>query len=150
MSRFVNEIYKVPLMFECNNNLTVANLRYKGKNYVGCAFLHPDDVEFASKRVGKHIAAIRARISCLEDVLVTQKEILAERERFFNEVKMHRELEEVDPKGYFRRVLKQQRTRIIALSTALSKEKAGLKEYIKGQNNVIASVTRYRNKVKGI
>lgn len=46
-----------------NDNLTLASVTYKGKNYFGTATIHPEDKDFESKNFGARLAHERAILS---------------------------------------------------------------------------------------
>lgn len=123
-------------------------LRYKNREYVGAAFVHPDDEDFASEKVGHGIALSRARIEILKDEKERLQQEYIDKMRMYNDVLGYgaKKSEEVDPTGAFKKSIKRTYDRYLTLVEFLKEEEKGLDNYLKGQDEIVTRLKRNRRK----
>ena len=54
------------IKFEYSNNTAICTIKYKGYEFIGKAFCHPDDMDYESERTGLCIAEARANIKVMK------------------------------------------------------------------------------------
>lgn len=125
-------------------------LRYKNREYVGAAFVHPDDEEFFSEKVGYSIALSRARIQILKDEKERLRQEYIDKMRLYNDVLGYgaKKSEEIDPTGAFKKNIDKTLHRYFTITEVLKEEQEGLKTYLEGQNTFIENLKAYRKKDK--
>lgn len=125
-------------------------LLYKDKEYVGVAFVHPSDEDFASEKVGHGIALSRARIQILKDEKQRLLQEYKDKRRMYNDVLGYgtKTSEEVDPTGAFKNNIKRAYNRYLTIVEFLKEEEKGLDNYLKGQDEIVTRLRRNREKDK--
>lgn len=133
-----------------NSTITAVSIKYNGQSYTGTAICHPDDKDFYSRKVGQRIALSRARIAAMKAELKREKNkykittdfcrIMTNDLTLVNESSMF--------KKRFFKLLNRTAGRIDSLEKGIIRERNSLKEYLKGLDKAINSVTRMRNKDK--
>ena len=123
-------------------------LQYKNREYVGAAFVHPDDEDFASEKVGHGIALSRARIEILKDEKERLFQEYKDKMRLYNDVLGYgaKKSEEVDPTGAFKKSIKRTYDRYLTFVEFLKEEEKGLDNYLKGQDEIVTRLKRNRRK----
>ena len=146
----VSSIYDAPIIsktVEDNKHITVVIL-YNGEPFVGESWLHDEDSEFYSYKVGSNIALSRARINAMKYALKRTRYELIIKKDMYNQITGYgiKDDKEIDPTGAITKNIHKTENRVYTLNRALKKEKYTLRTYIKGQNRVIQCVRRFRNK----
>lgn len=122
---------------------TVATIRYNGRTYIGYSFVHPDDEDFASTRVGKNIALSRARTKAMENELRKEQSGYVYKKQLYNEIFLD---VKSDYSERANNLLIQTERRCKNLRVAIKKEKHNLNKYLQGQAKAIESIRRFRSK----
>lgn len=145
----VSAIYKAPVIAtaisEIAGEITLL-IKYDGKLFTGSSFLHPDDKEFFSERVGTCIAKSRARLSAFEYAIKEAQKTAEIKERMMLEL-IHTtgySWEELDPTGKVRQNIDKSMALIEGLKKAYSREKKFLANYLEGQDRAVDSVKLHR------
>ena len=123
-------------------------LQYKNREYVGAAFVHPDEEDFASEKGGHGIALSRARIEILKDEKERLFQEYKDKMRLYNDVLGYgaKKSEEVDPTGAFKKSIKRTYDRYLTFVEFLKEEEKGLDNYLKGQDEIVTRLKRNRRK----
>lgn len=107
----------------------------KNENYVGEAFLHPDDKDFYSEKVGTNIALSRARLDAMYWL----------RAKIYNQIveeTIHCYRSNGNPSRRIMSLAKQAEY----VTSCINDEKRVLSDYLKGQSRAVESVKRVRAK----
>lgn len=124
-------------------------INYDNEYSIGVAITHTNDKDFFSEKVGYRIALSRAKIAAFKRELRKARRKLKERKIFYKEVIPDEAMIDIfDPRGAFARRLVRDQYLINDLRDALKREEANLNNYIKGQDKMIESVKRFREKDK--
>ena len=124
--------------YEYDNGKSVCQINYKGMNFVGEAFCHPDDNDFASERTGLFIAECRAVIKVLKfqrDFEI--KPVLATLTHLYSNMKTSKNY---NPKSYEAKMLRSQirhwEKELAAANFELAIERKNLKVYITEKDKI--------------
>lgn len=132
----ISNIYNAPIERSgfLKENESYVVLLYKNKEYVGVAFVHPDDKDFASEKVGHGIALSRARIQILKDERQCLLQEYKDKMKMYNDVLGYgaKKPEEIDPTGAFMKNIERTRSRYLTTVEFLKEEEKGLDNYLKG------------------
>lgn len=131
-----------------NTGTVTASLTFNGHTCTGSAFLHPEDKDFFSYKVGRQIATSRARIEILKIEVNKAQQTFNNKTTFYQEVLGFgsKTPADVDPTGAFSRNVMRAGRRLDSLKDALENEEANLRNYLEGQAKAIASIKRFRSK----
>lgn len=137
----VKAIYSVKPEYSYSDDgyQTIAIIRYNGKTYMGYSFVHPDDKDFASTRVGKNIALSRARVKAMENELRREQLEFDISTRFYCKAISSADFRPI-------KILINAKFRCQNLRAAIKKEKHNLNKYLQGQAKAIESIRRFRSK----
>lgn len=140
----VNAIYNAPVI-RCSHfddNFTSVVIKYNGQTYKGMSYVHPDDREYFSKKVGRNIALSRARTKAMKAELKRCNVEYRERKIFANlRTDLNKDFE-------MQTLIDRSKWRCEDLRAAIKREKHNLYKYIQGQERAVQSVKRLREKVK--
>lgn len=146
--KLLDAIYHAPTLVNVSeeNNKVDVHILYRDKLWKGSAYLHPEDKDFFSAKVGKRIALSRARTKILKYEENRLKELCKQRELFYTEVRGYgsKNQAEVDPTGAFIRNLDRCFIRYNAVKEAISKEENSLKNYLEDYKKAIGTVKKMR------
>ena len=145
--KLISAIYDAPVYItNYNENYVGVAIFYDGHNWTGRAYLHPEDKDFYSPKVGRRIALSRARIKIMQYELKKMDEAIKQRELFYREVCGYgsKDYMEVDPTGSFRKNITRNKLRYEELLKKKEYEVRHLKNYLEGQRKAIATVKRMR------
>ena len=146
----VKAIYQAPREFDIYTDdycsTVSATIFYGGRFYMGTAFLHPEDEDFFSEKVGKTIALSRARQEALK-VAINEAQVIAKiKYQLYQEVIAYgsKSSAEVDPTGAFLTNVNRALNRVDFLKKALASEQDSLAAYLKDHKSALDTVKAMR------
>lgn len=145
--KLISAIYNAPVrIVGYDENYVSVTIFYDGHDWTGLAYLHPDDKDFYSPRVGRRIATVRARIKIMRYEIEKMKKSITERELFYREVCGYgsKDYMQVDPSDSFRQNITRHKKRCEMLEQALKTEEENLKKYLNGQKKAITIIKNMR------
>ena len=124
--------------FIYEDNIATCILTYKGAEFRGVAYCHPDDEDFASERVGLSIAECRANIAFLRHI--RDNEIKSQLRVLNHLIANMKNSKHYNPISYEMKMLRSQ-VRVIekdlaAINNAIADERKFLKDYIDGKDKL--------------
>lgn len=146
----IKAIYQAPREFQIIHtddcSAVYATIFYNGQIYEGIAFLHPEDRDFFSEKVGKTIALSRARQNALIDAIYKAQNIAEIKYRFYQEVIAYgsKSSAEVDPTGAFLMNASRASNRVRHLKATLKGEQDSLAAYLKDHKSALHTVKAMR------
>lgn len=153
MNAIIRNIYEAEPEINQNGPLIYAIIHIKGGlwyggQYVGCAKVHQEDKDFASKIVGATIATSRARISALKwAVKAAEFELTSKRDMWWQGTKgVKIAAYNADPFGNFEANVRSAEKKVKVLRTQLRSEKRFLTDYIAAQKDAVIKIRGYRAK----
>ena len=120
----VDAIYNVDPEGEVFEEYCVAWITFQGKKYHGKSFIHHDDQDFFSEKVGLNIALSRARLAALKDKYNEAKIEAKYKNRMFLEATNYSgDGSKVDPTGAFKAKVDKANKRVRRLAKLSKKKK---------------------------
>lgn len=142
----IDKIYLAPIVESIYNEqsgITTIVIEFNNKKYIGSAFLHKDDKDFYSQKVGKNIALSHARIAAMQDVY--SKLLKTANEDWLHYCRIvDYNIIDFEHKNLFYKAIRSMK-KAENIKKAILKEKNNLKSYLINQDKVIKSVKRLRN-----
>lgn len=125
-------------------------LPFQGKRYHGKSYIHKDDKDFFSEKVGLNIALSRARISVLKDKYKEARQIAQYKNQMYQEALEfgRRDCAEVDPTGAFKAKVDKANIQVKRLHDAIAAEQKGLSFYLKSLDEMMIAIRKQREKDK--
>lgn len=151
----VKSIYNAPIKYESSPiiKVTYATLIYNNKKYVGIAVCHDNDLDFFSQRVGKRIAASKARAQAMRALYKEYRTRYQIKTQMYRDVSGYgirghsiRSQGQIDPTGRIYENILRDRRYMTALKQGYKNEYTSLRNYLKDLDKMIASVKKQRDK----
>lgn len=134
----ITAIYNAPIVIDnFDQSISRVGIEYNGKTYIGFSYLHPQDKDFQSEKIGKNIALSRARIYALQ-YEYNKAKIEAQIKR-----QMYLELGE-NSNAFMHKNMMKAVYRSEVLRKELKFQKQYLKDYLNSQQDFIDKILKTR------